>query len=179
MTKNNPKLFNLSKIICSFFGVGKAPFISGTFGSAAAFVPWFLISFVFFKLGFSPLISYILWVIILTSLFYIGVYFCDIYSNKTGKKDAKEIVIDEVVGQLITVVLSYFLFIKFFSSFEALILYFLLSFFLFRFFDILKPGIIGFADREIKGGFGVMMDDVLAGFFAGLLINLIILIKLL
>lgn len=176
MIKNSLKFYHL---ICTFFGVGKIKFAPGTFGSLAALPVWFLFSFILEKLGFSVISSYIFWVIFLSGLFFLGVYYCDIHAKKSGKKDAGEIVIDEVVGQLIAVALSYYFVIKAFDSKLILTFYFLATFFLFRFFDILKPGLIGKADRDLSGGFGVMFDDVLAGFISALLINLLILIKLL
>ncbi len=65
-----------------------------------------------------------------------------------------------------------------FDAQEAILLYFIAVFILFRFFDIAKPSLIGCCDKKLKGGIGVMMDDVVAGIFTALVINFIVLLKL-
>lgn len=85
--------------------------------------------------------------------------------------DNSEIVVDEAVGVWIAMSISCaFVFGKNGDILEGqfYILSIILSFIYFRAFDILKPSIIGKIDREVKGGLGVMLDDVLAGFFAGI-----------
>lgn len=72
--------------------------------------------------------------------------------------DCSEIVIDELAGVWISV-----------AMIGSHLFGIALSFVLFRLFDIWKPSVIGRIDREVKGGWGVMGDDLLAGFFAGLL----------
>ena len=89
----------------------------------------------------------------------------DIYEEETKKHDGKEIVIDELAGMWIT--------LGFAGATNNSWLIFLLSFIFFRAFDILKPSIIGKIDKNVKGGWGVMGDDLVAGFFAGLLTSLI------
>lgn len=167
------------KIVCTFFGVGNIKFAPGTFGSLAAFPVWFLFDFLFKDsyLGAYWLISF--WLFLLTLIFYLGVYYSDIYTQKTGKKDASQIVIDELVGQLLAISLSYYFVIDYLKSDLHFFLYFLTTFILFRIFDIFKPSIIGYADRNFKGGYGVMLDDVFAGIISALIIDLGILIKLL
>lgn len=88
----------------------------------------------------------------------IGVKWTNEYESAGGIHDDKRIVIDELVGVWITLSMLGF------GMLEAL-----LAFAFFRLFDIWKPSIIGRIDRDIKGGLGVMGDDVVAGFFAGLL----------
>ena len=79
------------------------------------------------------------------------------YEELTGTHDDKSIVIDEVVGLWLAFCIA---------SFNPIQI--LLSFLYFRAFDIYKPSIIGRVDRDVKGGLGVVGDDLLAGFFAGL-----------
>ena len=94
--------------------------------------------------------------------------------------DPQEIVIDEVVGQLLAFVLS-FSFLLLPNDNSSLLnnsgfkitFFVVMPFVLFRFFDITKPSLVGYFDR-IKNAFGVMMDDVVAGVFAGLSNSLII-----
>jgi phosphatidylglycerophosphatase A len=94
--------------------------------------------------------------------------------------DAKEIVIDEVAGMWLTLVVWHFWLIVVTGSWDAAgeilaleganPIFLVIGFFCFRFFDIVKPWPISFADRKIKGGFGVMFDDLLAGIAAGTLL---------
>jgi len=107
----------------------------------------------------------------------------DKYAAKMDKADPSAVIIDEVSGQLITVsvcVIAFAVVMPFFydpavfyDSFRPLLylfpFYMLLCFILFRVFDITKPLIIGKMDRNLKGGLGIMMDDVVAGLFAGIL----------
>jgi phosphatidylglycerophosphatase A len=83
--------------------------------------------------------------------------------------DPKEVVIDEVVGVWIAL-----FFVKFFTPEASDLLTFSLSFLLFRFFDILKPFPISYLDKNLKNALGVMLDDVLAGIFAGICTVLLI-----
>jgi len=89
----------------------------------------------------------------------------DIYEKEVGVHDSKEIVIDELAGMWIT--------LGFAGATSSSWLIFALSFIFFRFFDIYKPSIIGKIDQKVEGGLGVMGDDIVAGFFAGLLTSLI------
>jgi phosphatidylglycerophosphatase A len=167
------------KIICTFFGVGKVKFAPGTFGSIAAFPIWFFFDYLFslFNLSITSFFVFFFFVILL--LFFLGLHYSNIHNVKSGKKDASEIVIDEVVGQLIAIYFSYFMALQYLSSNLELVIYFILSFILFRFFDIKKPLFIGLADKKIQNGFGVMIDDVLAGIVSALFLNLFIFINLL
>jgi len=87
----------------------------------------------------------------------IGIREIDKYERKSGTHDDKSIVIDEVVGLWIAFILS-----------SATITQMLFSFAYFRLFDIWKPSLIGKIDKDVKGGLGVMGDDMLAGVLAGI-----------
>ena len=89
----------------------------------------------------------------------------DIYEKEVGAHDGKEIVIDELAGMWIT--------LGFAGATSESWLIFVLSFIFFRFFDIYKPSIMGKIDQKVQGGLGVMGDDIVAGFFAGLLTSLV------
>lgn len=82
----------------------------------------------------------------------------DKYEAETNSHDDKSIVIDELVGMWLALSISGDNYIQM-----------ILSFIFFRFFDIKKPSIIGTIDKKVKGGLGVMLDDVVAGIFGGLL----------
>ena len=97
--------------------------------------------------------------------------------SKFKKKDARQIVIDEVIGQSIPILfIEYIAYLKT-QSFGADLYLYIASFFLFRFFDILKPFPIRYFDQNYKNSFGILFDDVLAGIYS--LIVLLFLIKFL
>lgn len=87
----------------------------------------------------------------------VGVWLCQVASDELNVHDHSGIVWDEFVGLWIT-----------FIAVPMEWLWLLLGFGLFRFFDILKPWPISFLDRHVHGGLGIMVDDILAGFFAAL-----------
>ncbi|MGK0256004.1 MAG: phosphatidylglycerophosphatase A [Arcobacteraceae bacterium] len=84
----------------------------------------------------------------------------DIYEKEVGKHDGSEIVIDELAGMWIALGIA--------SATSDNYIIAALAFVYFRLFDIWKPSIIGKIDRDVKGGWGVMGDDIVAGLFAGL-----------
>jgi len=134
------------------FGSGLAPIAPGTFGTLAAIPVYWLIQ------GLAlPL--YLLW---LAVTFALGVYWCDRSSKALGVHDHGGIVWDEMVGYWITMLLA-----------PAGWLWMLIGFMLFRIFDIVKPWPIGWLDRRVGGGFGIMIDDVLAGIYALIILQLL------
>ena len=169
--------YNIHFLIATFFGLGKTPKMPGTIGSIAAFP----IAYYAFKLAIfvhrtfsleSETISFcIAFSLILTVIiFIIGTYSADQYSKLTGVGDPKEVVIDEVVGQMLTIFLTVpfsFMFLNNSVPIDLLIIFSLLaSFVLFRIFDIFKPWPINWIDKKVKGGFCIMLDDVMAAIFA-------------
>lgn len=126
------------------FGSGLAPIAPGTFGTLPALLLWI------------PL-SYLHWSWYLAIVFCMavtGIWICDQASKQHDVDDHGSIVWDEIVGYLITVFAIPF-------SFTTMIV----AFFLFRLFDISKPWPVSWADKKVKGGLGVMLDDVLAGLY--------------
>ncbi len=89
----------------------------------------------------------------------------DIYEKEVGVHDGKEIVIDELAGMWIAMSVAG-------VSTENWTMG-IIAFIFFRIFDIWKPSIIGKIDRDVKGGWGVMGDDIVAGIFAGLSTSLV------
>ena len=128
----------------TFFGIGYIPIASGTFGSMAGIILGYIIYLIEFNLFY----------ILIPILFILGIISSNIYEKQTNIKDSSIIVIDEVVGQLISMM--------FFMHNNFLVI---LSFFIFRFFDILKPWPASYIDNKIKGGMGVMLDDVIASIY--------------
>ena len=132
-------------IACGF-GSGFAPKAQGTFGSAAAILPWLL-------LRTLSLPAYLL---VVLAVFALGVWACNVAGRLLGVDDHRSLVIDEFVGQWIALLPALF----------APWWIVLAGFVLFRLFDVWKPWPIGWLDRRLKSGMGVMVDDVVAGVFA-------------
>jgi len=152
-------------LFLSMFGLGYSKYAPGT---VASFITSLI--FIFF---YNYQIN-IFFLILVTSLIFIySVYIIDIYKSFFDEIDSKEIVIDEFVGQSIPILTIYGLLQK--NDIDNFLLYTLLSFFLFRLFDILKPYPINKIDEKMKNGFGVMLDDVMAGVFSSIVILIIIL----
>lgn len=126
----------------------------GTWGSLAGVLSGVVL------MQLSP---YLLEFAILITIF-IGIKAANIYCRDTGKKDAPEVIIDEVAGQWLPLLV-----IPKDQSWPAYCAWVLLAFVLFRFFDITKIGPIGMAEK-IAGGAGVMADDLVAGVFAGIIV---------
>ena len=147
----------LNKLFVTMFGLGKAPKIPGTFGSLATII----ILYILFHISnlSSNLILIGLIVIFIYSFFAVASYIKDIQN-----KDPKEVIIDEFIGQSIPIYLYEISHGTEKSANEAIIFY-SICFILFRFFDIVKPFPVNYFDKNFKNSFGVIMDDVCAGFY--------------
>jgi phosphatidylglycerophosphatase A len=126
-------------------GSGASPRAPGTVGTLAAVPLWYL-------LAQTPLAVYLLLVLV---AFVIGIWLCGRTSREIGVDDHSGIVWDEFVGYWITMI-----------ALPVDWSWALAGFVLFRLFDILKPWPIGPVDRQLRGGLGIMLDDVLAGIMA-------------
>ncbi|MFZ2312964.1 MAG: phosphatidylglycerophosphatase A [Methylobacter sp.] len=135
------------------FGSGLAKKAPGTLGTLAA-VP------VYWLFAQTNIFVYSLLTVAVTIT---GIWICGIAAEKLGEHDFGGIVWDEIAGYLITMWLVPF-------TWQAMVIGFLL----FRVFDIIKPWPIKWVDQRVEGGFGIMLDDVLAGVFAGILALLFI-----
>ena len=169
------RLFLISQFM-TFFGCGKVKKAPGTLASFMTVALWFLITTAFIKNNMTPLFEILFWSILIALCSLYSVIFTPIYTRNFDTYDHPSIVIDEVVGQLITLTLSYIVFRDYYVQ-ESWILtkivmfaHMFLSFLLFRTLDIAKPSIIGTIDRKYKNPFGVLLDDVLAGFIGAILI---------
>jgi phosphatidylglycerophosphatase A len=127
------------------FGSGLIPLMPGTFGSLAAIPLLF---------GMSYLSTF--WFVFVTVLAcIIGIRFCQKTTDALGLHDHGSIVWDEIAGMMVV-----------FIALPINALSLLVGFLLFRFFDILKPWPIRVFDRKVHGGFGIMIDDIVAGAMA-------------
>ena len=138
--------------IASGFGSGFSPFASGTAGSAAALIPWFALR------ELSP----VWYVFAIVALFVIGVWASSFVVKTLQIEDPGVVVWDEFVGQWITL-------------FPLVVVprawpWIAVAFGLFRVFDVWKPWPASWADRNVKGGFGAMLDDVFAGVYAAIVL---------
>ena len=114
--------------------------------------------------------------IVLLIIFFYSFYAVSKYIENTNNKDPKEVVIDEVIGQSIPIYLYEMAHGMIKNSQEA-ILFYLYIFILFRFFDIKKPFPINYLDKKFKNSFGVILDDVAAGFYVVLTLIIFMAIK--
>jgi phosphatidylglycerophosphatase A len=146
----------LSKVISTFFGLGYFPVAPGTITSLVVILAY---KFYLYQL------SWPLYLLILFLLFLVGVYTSTKFSVESNKKDPRKIVIDEACGQLLV----------FFRMSEAWFPV-LAGFILFRVFDIVKPYPIKKVEA-FPAGWGIMMDDVVAAIYAGVIINLYLLLR--
>lgn len=148
--------FRVSYLISTFFYAGRSPKAPGTAGSLAAFIPAYLLSLL-------PVPFYETLAVLSVLVFFIGIKTSDIVMNEKKEEDPGYIVIDEVVGQWIPLLFIPVMDIGLYA----------LSFVFFRLFDIAKPFPVSYADKKIKGGTGVMLDDVFAGVYAAIAVVLI------
>ena len=150
---------NLNRLFITVFGAGLVPKAPGTVGSLVALILGILILEIF------PMQTLFMLTLAITI---IAIFEINKYERETGIHDDQSIVIDEVAGMWIAMIFAL-------STAESMSYPFVWeiaivsSFASFRLFDIWKPSTIGTIDRKVKGGLGVMGDDVLAGIAGGLL----------
>lgn len=161
----------MEKLFVTFFGAGLLKPAPGTWGSIAGAIIGL------FVLIFAGEMTLFLMSIL---LFLISIKIVEKYEKMTSSHDNSEIVIDEIVGVWISMSIAasvntvFNLNLPQIFGFNAISwLAIVLSVVFFRIFDILKPSIIGRIDREVKGALGVMLDDVIAGFFGGIAVLLV------
>jgi phosphatidylglycerophosphatase A len=135
------------------FGTGLAPVAPGTFGTLVGIPFWF-------ALAWLPIWAYVLATL---ALFAAGCAICGASARRLGVHDFGGIVFDEVVGYLVSALPLLWLSLPLWMGLGA-------AFVLFRLFDIWKPWPIRALDRHVEGGFGIMLDDLVAGLFAALLL---------
>ena len=140
-----PNLTNPIHLLAFGFGSGLAPKAPGTFGTLAA-VPFYL------ALAPLPVPMYLM---IVAATFALGVGICGIASSDLGVHDHPGIVWDEFVGLWVALIAA-----------PAGWWWIVVGFLLFRLFDIWKPWPIGWADQKVSGGLGIMLDDLIAGLYA-------------
>lgn len=139
--------------ISTFFGVGHLPRAPGTWGSLAALPPGIGLMWLGpWAHGFAILL-----------LFFVALSAVQTYQTQVGGGDRSDIVIDEVLGMWIALIYLPL-------TWQSLVAAFLL----FRILDVAKPMVIGWLDRNLKGGLGVIADDVAAGILASLALQIVL-----
>ena len=147
----------INTLFVTMLGLGKIPKIPGTFGSLATAI---ILYFFFHILNISS--DFILIGLIIIFIYSFLAVAAHIKDNEN--KDPKEVIIDEFIGQSIPIYLYEISHGTEKSHNEAIIFY-CICFVLFRFFDIVKPFPVNYFDKNFKNSFGVIMDDVCAGFY--------------
>jgi phosphatidylglycerophosphatase A len=154
--------FNL--LFLTMFNIGKFKFAPGTVASLATCV------FFFFMQDYFNFIILFFFTIL---VFFYSLVAINMYYKNFKSDDPQEIVVDEFVGQMLPL-----LAIPIYETLNPApkILYCGAAFFMFRFFDILKPYPISYIDNNTSGAFGVMLDDIVAGIFATIILIVVFLI---
>ena len=147
----------IGKLVVTMFGVGLIKYFPGTFGS--------LVTASLYCIFYMIKINYFLLLSINLFLFFYSIWMINNLEGEFEEIDSKEIVIDEFLGQSIPIIFFYIIFYEGSVSTNFFFIIVFLSFIGFRFFDILKPYPINYVDKNMKNGFGVILDDLIAGFF--------------
>lgn len=153
-----PNLKKPYDFIASLGGIGLIPFAPGTFGSIFAWLVFVIMS------HFVNMLIYTI------AIVFIAIWVCEKASVNLIQKDHKSIVMDELAGMWVALVPV----IYFASNQFERIIYACLALVFFRVFDILKPFPISYFDKKYKNGFGIVLDDIIAGIFSGILSVLIV-----
>ncbi len=162
MSKNIPIptgfLKNPIHLLALGFGAGCVPKMPGTIGTLVGVL--FYLPLVYLSSVYS---SWPVYIVVTIALFLLGIWLCEVTANHLGVHDHGGIVWDEIVGFLITMTMV-----------PPDWRFVLLGFVLFRLFDIWKPWPISWLDRKVSGGLGIMLDDVLAGIYALIILQIIV-----
>ena len=159
----------INLIFVTFFGTGYIKLASGTFASLFTSIIFFYLFRFYISIEYFSILC-----LTIILLFTYSLYAIKTIENEFEQKDARQIVIDEVIGQSIPILfIEYIAYLKT-QSFGADLYLYVISFFLFRFFDILKPFPIKYFDKNYKNSFGILFDDLLAGAYALLVLLLLI-----
>ena len=151
------------------FSLGRIGFIPGTFGSLATVI------FLFICFHILNISSNIILLILILAFAYSFIAIKN-YTENNDNKDPGEIIIDEFIGQSIPIYL-YEISHGTEKTFDQAIVVYIACFILFRFFDIVKPFPVSYFDKNHKNSFGVVMDDVCAGFYVVLLLICFMVLK--
>jgi len=147
-----PNLSKPSHLFATWFGIGLLRPAPGTWGSLVAVLMWYFLEFLHSSIY-----------IILPAFIIFSFFVCSRAAQDSNSDDHSAIVIDEVAGMLVTL-----------SFVSHDVMTYFCAFLLFRLFDIWKPWPISYVDKNMKGSLGIVLDDLIAGLFAGAIICAII-----
>ncbi len=150
----------LANVFATYFGLGLSKYAPGTMGSLGTLPLAYVL---IYYGGFYTLVAAIV------VIFVLGVMATDVVIKETRITDPSKVVIDETVGQLISFAFVAYMAPEYLTGINSL-LYYLVGFALFRFFDIKKMGPVKYFDSKVLNAYGVMLDDVFAGIFAAILL---------
>lgn len=145
-----PNLYNPIHLLAFGFGSGLAPKAPGTAGTLVAILPFYFLS----QLNLN------VYILLLFIAIVVGVYICHKTSEDLGVHDHSGIVWDEFCGFWLTMI-----------AIPVSLMTVILGFVLFRIFDIVKPWPINWLDKKVKGGFGIMIDDLIAAIYAWIILQ--------
>jgi phosphatidylglycerophosphatase A len=148
-----PNLKNPYHFIATLGGIGLFPLAPGTVGSIFGWIIFIVLS------------HYIEMIFATVLIIFLSIYVSNLATKDLVNKDHKSIVIDEMAGIWLAMIPVIYIA----SSQYERTLYAVLTLIFFRLFDILKPYPISYVDKNFKGGFGIVLDDLIAGVFAGIL----------
>ena len=154
-----PNLKNPHHFIATLGGIGLFPIAPGTVGSIFGWIIFIVLS------------HYIEMIFATIFIVFLSIYVSNVASKDLVNKDHKSIIVDELAGIWLAMIPVIYIA----SSQYERTLYAVLTLIFFRLFDILKPYPISYVDKNFKDGFGIVLDDLIAGIFAGILATAIIL----
>ena len=157
----------INLIFVTFLGIGYIKIASGTFASLVTSIIFYCLFRFYISIEHFAILC-----LIIIFFFVYSLYAIETLENEFEQKDARQIVIDEVIGQSIPILLIEYITFLQTQSFGADLYLYIASFFLFRFFDILKPFPISYFDKNYKNSFGILFDDVLAGVYTSVALAL-------
>ena len=152
-----PNLKNPYHFIATLCGIGLFPLAPGTVGSIFGWIIFIVLS------------HYIEMIFATVLIIFLSIYVSNLATKDLVNKDHKSIVIDEMAGIWLAMIPVIYIA----SSQYERTLYAVVTLIFFRLFDILKPYPISYVDKNFKGGFGIVLDDLIAGVFAGILATVI------
>lgn len=164
-------LYKANVFFVTFLGSGLFPKASGTMGTLATTMVIILVAWLGLPLSVWVFPVFPMWCLV---LYLLSWFSTDAYMKVTGKHDPKEVVIDETIGVCITYSIV-FQFLPFlYQDTKSFLYVMLIGFILFRIFDIFKPFPVSYADKKMHSAHGVLLDDVLAGIYAGIIAVLLL-----
>ena len=159
----------INLLFVTFFGIGYVKFAPGTFASITTSILLF-ISFHILNISSNIVLIFLFFI------FFYSLYAVNSYIKKITNKDPKEVVIDEVIGQSIPIYL-YEISHGTLKQFDDALVFYIIIFILFRFFDIIKPFPVNYFDKKFKNSFGVIFDDICAGLYVVLILVVYMILK--